>query len=146
MHNQKNYHSGCCEIPGSFSPFQLFTVSDLSCNTLRASSTGASAAETSEINSDDTIVAVVTAVSGQGSPGGVAVVRLSGKAAVKIVSKMFSQGKKIGNFCSKAETWDLESHRVQYGWLFDPCDGNLPLDEVLIPPGIGRLLLWTNVG
>lgn len=77
--------------------------------------------------SDDTIVAIVTAINGQGGPGGVSIVRLSGDMALQIVTKLFNPGKLAKR---KNRSWIPESHKVEYGWLFDPIAESEPIDEV----------------
>ncbi|RKP51309.1 tRNA uridine-5-carboxymethylaminomethyl(34) synthesis GTPase MnmE [Cohnella endophytica] len=67
---------------------------------------------------EDTIAAIATAL-GEGS---IAVVRVSGPAAVDTVAKVFK---------SKQDLREVASHTVQYGWIIDPHNGNV-LDEVLV--------------
>jgi tRNA modification GTPase len=67
---------------------------------------------------DDTIAAVATAL-GEGS---IAVVRVSGPAAVETVA---------GIFRSKTDLREAATHTVHYGWIYDP-DADRVLDEVLV--------------
>jgi len=66
----------------------------------------------------DTIAAIATAVVPQ--QGSVAMVRMSGPAALAIARQMFR--------AAGRQPW--ESHRVLYGWIVDPAGGEL--DEALL--------------
>ncbi len=66
----------------------------------------------------DTIAAIATAVVPQ--QGSVAIVRMSGPAALAIARQMFR--------AAGRRPW--ESHRVLYGWIVDPAGGEL--DEALL--------------
>jgi len=77
---------------------------------------------------EDTIVAVVTAVSQ--SEGGVAIVRLSGPEAVGVVQRMFRPGPASSR---QGNTWVPTSHQVSYGYIVDEASNTL-VDEVLVIP------------
>ncbi|GBG71736.1 hypothetical protein CBR_g9146 [Chara braunii] len=79
--------------------------------------------------STDTIAAIVTAVAGQ--QGAVAIVRLSGRDAIAITSRVFQPARKRRKAGGNA-TWRPESHRVEYGTVVDG-DGR-PVDEVIVVP------------
>eukprot|EP00271_Cylindrocystis_brebissonii_P016236 TRINITY_DN39564_c0_g1_i1.p1 TRINITY_DN39564_c0_g1~~TRINITY_DN39564_c0_g1_i1.p1 ORF type:complete len:604 (-),score=115.69 TRINITY_DN39564_c0_g1_i1:68-1723(-) len=89
--------------------------------------------------SNDTIAAIITAISGQQGPGGVAIVRLSGATAVNIAAKVFRPARRMSAQRKAGEhaTWHPESHRVEYGRAVDPSDGAV-IDEVLVIPMLGR--------
>ena len=72
------------------------------------------------INQEDTISAIVT----PSGIGGISVIRLSGKEAISIASKVFH--KKSGKSLT-----DVESHTIHYGYITDPVSGK-KLDEVLV--------------
>src|SRR3989304_2090502 len=72
------------------------------------------------INQEDTISAIVT----PSGIGGISVIRLSGKEAISIASKIFH--KKSGKSLT-----DVESHTIHYGYITDPVSGK-KLDEVLV--------------
>lgn len=69
---------------------------------------------------DDTIAAISTPV-GQ---GGIGIVRLSGKDAIKIADTIFRSPK-------KKRLTQLPSHRILYGHIVDPSDKSV-VDEVLV--------------
>jgi len=67
---------------------------------------------------DDTIVAISTPI----GEGGIGIVRISGKEAIKMAEKIF-KGEKPTN--------EIPSHRVTYGEIIDPQTGEV-IDEVLL--------------
>ncbi|MDP3261079.1 MAG: tRNA uridine-5-carboxymethylaminomethyl(34) synthesis GTPase MnmE [Thermodesulfovibrionales bacterium] len=69
---------------------------------------------------DDTIAAISTPA----GEGGIGIVRLSGKDAIKIADRLFhsSKGKTL---------FDSASHRIIYGFIKDPATGET-VDEVLV--------------
>lgn len=69
---------------------------------------------------ESTIAAISTTV----GESGIGIVRMSGKDSLSIASKIF-KGKKTKNLK------DAENRKITYGHIFDPTDGNL-VDEVLI--------------
>jgi tRNA modification GTPase len=70
---------------------------------------------------DDTIAAVSTPP----GEGGIGIIRLSGPLSIKIVTAIFSPGKD-GTLVNS-----FESHRLNYGYIFDPSTGER-VDEVLL--------------
>ncbi|XP_024392009.1 uncharacterized protein [Physcomitrium patens] len=93
---------------------------------------GSDEEERQTISDNDTIAAIVTAMGGQ--QGAVAIVRLSGNSAVKIVGRLFRTAKTMRNKENSHlnNEWNPKSHRVQYGNLID-ASGTL-VDEVLVLP------------
>ena len=74
------------------------------------------------INVDDTICAIATSL----TPSGIGIIRVSGKEAIDIVSKIFVNSKK--------EKINLnESHKVLYGYIYDEINDSF-IDEVLVIP------------
>ncbi|MEJ5301171.1 MAG: tRNA uridine-5-carboxymethylaminomethyl(34) synthesis GTPase MnmE [Thermodesulforhabdaceae bacterium] len=71
-----------------------------------------------DILGQDTICAIATPV----GIGGIGIVRISGKNAVKIAEKIFRPA---------SASFPLASHRLYYGWIYDPETGSL-IDEVLL--------------
>ena len=72
------------------------------------------------INHDDTICAIATAL----SPAGIGIIRVSGNSAIDIVSSIFVNSKKQKKNIN-------ESHKVQYGYIYDK-ENDCLVDEVLI--------------
>lgn len=70
---------------------------------------------------DDTIAAIATAP----GEGGIAVIRITGSAAIEIADRVFS-----GSVCSFA------SHTAHYGHVID--QDRLPVDDVLLLPMLGK--------
>ncbi len=66
--------------------------------------------------------ATIAAISTPKGRGGIAVIRVSGADAIKIVDKVFEGKKRLSS---------LPSHTIQYGWIRDPETDEL-LDEVLV--------------
>ncbi|KAK3273457.1 hypothetical protein CYMTET_18300, partial [Cymbomonas tetramitiformis] len=80
--------------------------------------------ESSFFTDSDTIIAIATPDVPQA--GGVAIVRLSGPDAVRIVTEVFRPAGKT------SRTWTPTSHTAQYGNLYDAED--TVFDEVLVLP------------
>jgi len=72
------------------------------------------------VRQEDTICAIVTPP----GIGGISVIRLSGKGAIAIASKLFRS--KSGKLLTKAKT-----HTIHYGYIVDPASGE-KIDEVLV--------------
>jgi tRNA modification GTPase len=71
-----------------------------------------------DVLAQDTICAIGTPV----GVGGIGIVRISGSDAVTIAEKIFRPA---------SAKFPLESHRLYYGWIYDPRTGS-PVDEVLL--------------
>ena len=70
--------------------------------------------------SEDTIAAIATAIAA--GQGGIAIIRISGPAAIEI-------GKKVVSIPGEAPAWS--SHQVLYGYVMDET-GKERIDEVLV--------------
>ena len=74
------------------------------------------------INVDDTICAIATSL----TPSGIGIIRVSGKEAIDIVSKIFVNSKK--------EKINLnESHKVLYGYIYDEIIDSFIYEVLVIP-------------
>lgn len=71
-----------------------------------------------DVLAHDTICAIATPV----GIGGIGIVRISGAKAIDIAEKIFRP---------VSANFPLESHRLYYGWIYNPKTG-LPVDEVLL--------------
>lgn len=71
-----------------------------------------------DVLAHDTICAIATPV----GIGGIGIVRISGSDAVSIARKIFRPA---------SASFPLESHRLYYGWIYDP-EAERPVDEVLL--------------
>ena len=69
---------------------------------------------------DDTIAAIATPI----GAAGIGIIRVSGKNAVEIASKLFRSKK-------NADPQKIESHKLVYGYIIEPKSGNI-VDEVLV--------------
>ena len=72
------------------------------------------------MNSNDTICAIATSL----TPSGIGIIRVSGDNAINIVSKIFVNK-------NKEEINISESHKIKYGYIYDPSNDNF-IDEVLL--------------
>ncbi|MCX7821816.1 MAG: tRNA uridine-5-carboxymethylaminomethyl(34) synthesis GTPase MnmE [Syntrophobacterales bacterium] len=71
-----------------------------------------------DILANDTICAIATPV----GIGGIGIIRISGKDAIAIAKRLFRP---------VSPSLPLRSHRLHYGWIYDPETG-FPVDEVLL--------------
>jgi tRNA modification GTPase len=78
------------------------------------------------LNSEETIAAISTTP----GPGAIAVVRLSGQNAEKILEKIFSNTTLINAENSFGETPLMKSHFAQHGYIYDPSTEDI-VDEVV---------------
>ncbi len=74
--------------------------------------------EASRYTPDEPIAAIATAL----APSALAVVRVSGKGCIELVSKVFSRPKAL---------LAVEPYTMLYGWIVDPKDGSR-IDEVML--------------
>ena len=75
----------------------------------------------------DTIAAISTPL----GPGGIGIIRVSGPDAHAILVRLFKRPRQVGPSGGRpATTLPIQSHRVYYGFVVDPHDGNV-IDEVL---------------
>jgi tRNA modification GTPase len=77
---------------------------------------------------EDTIAAISTPL----GEGGIGIVRISGKDAIRIAEKIFSaEGRSASGGKGDKPTSQIPSHRVTYGEIADPDTGEV-IDEVLL--------------